>query len=310
MGAGNQTIVTEFILIGLSNQPKTRAALFFFFLVVYLITLVGNSLIILVVRVDPRLQTTMYFFLSNLSFLDICYSSGSVPQVLANCLKDRPTISFGRCLAQMSITLFLGVTECILLAAMAYDRYVAISNPLRYTLIMNKRVCIQMAVGSWTSAFLLTIVPSFSMQANLCGHNEVDHFTCEVVALLKLACSDTSVNQLLMFASALLTLLLPFSFIIISYTRIIVVILRIHSAGSRFKAFSTCGSHLAVVTIFYGTAIFMYVRPHSKPSQAQDKMVSVFYGAVTPMLNPLIYTLRNQEVKGALRRMTWRKGDY
>uniref|UniRef100_A0A8C3TGP5 Olfactory receptor n=1 Tax=Chelydra serpentina TaxID=8475 RepID=A0A8C3TGP5_CHESE len=295
-----------FLLQGFSDM---RMVLFVFLLLVYLITLLGNSLILLLVRTDPQLHTPMYFFLSNLSFLDICYSSASVPQVLVNCLEDRPTISFSRCITQMASMVFLGMTECLLLAVMAYDRYVAISNPLRYMLIMNKRVCLQMAVGSWTSAFLLTVVPSISMQANLCGHNEIEHFTCEVTALIKLTCWNTSAYRLLMLTSAVLTLLVPFSFILVSYLRIIIAILRINSAGGWFKAFSTCSSHLAVVTIFYGTALSIYLKPQSMSSQEHDKMVSLFYGAVTPMLNPLIYTLRNQEVKGALSRAAGRKGD-
>ncbi|XP_006037296.1 olfactory receptor 13H1-like [Alligator sinensis] len=309
MGEDNQTMVTEFVFTGFSSHPTARMMLIAFFLMVYLITLIGNSLIILLTLCDLHLHTPMYFFLSNLSFLDICYSSSTVPQALINFSVDRPTISYARCFSQMLSTLFLGSTECLLLAVMAYDRYIAITNPLHYTLIMSKTRCIHLAVGSWSITFLLTIVPFFCMPSQLCGKNEIDHFMCEILALMKLVCSDTSKNQIFMFASGTFNLLAPFSFILFSYMRIIMTILRIHSTEGKSKAFSTCGSHLTVVTIFYGTAIFMYLKPQSKSSQQEDKIISVFYAVVTPMLNPLIYTLRNKEVKGALRKVTGMKGD-
>ncbi|XP_006261307.2 olfactory receptor 13H1 [Alligator mississippiensis] len=308
MGGENQTLVAEFIFTGYPVLPVTRMSLLSFFLMVYLITLIGNGLIILITTCDPHLHTPMYFFLGNLSFLDICYTSSTIPQVLINFLVKRPTISLVRCFCQMLSTLFLGSTECLLLAVMAYDRFVAISNPLHYALIMSKSRCIHLALMSWTVAFLLTVLPFFFMPSRFCGQNEIDHFTCEVLAVMKLVCSDTSKNQVFMFASASFTLLAPFFFIVFSYMRIIITILQIRSVDGRSKAFSTCGSHLTVVTLFYGTAIFMYLRPQSKSSQVQDKFISVFYGVLTPMLNPLIYTLRNQEVKGALRRMAEKKG--
>ncbi|XP_059570152.1 olfactory receptor 13C9-like [Alligator mississippiensis] len=307
MGEENQTMVAEFIFTGFSNQLITRIILTGFFFLVYLVTLLGNGLIILLTICDPHLHTPMYFFLNNLSLLDICYSSSIIPQALVNFSVERPTISLARCFCQMLISLFLGSTECFLLAVMAYDRYVAISNPLRYTIIMSKTRCIHLALVSWIVTILLTVVPFFVMPSQFCGKNEIDHFTCEVLAVMKLVCSDTSKNQIFMFASASLTLFAPFFFILFSYMRIIMTVLRIHSLDGRSKAFSTCGSHLTVVTIFYGTAMFMYLKPQSKSSQEQDKIITVFYGIVTPMLNPLIYTLRNQEVKAALRRVTGRK---
>ncbi|XP_037676840.1 olfactory receptor 13H1-like [Choloepus didactylus] len=249
----------------------------------------------------------MYFFLSNLSFLDICYSSSWEPYVSAQCFKDFPTISYTSCYAQMTIALFLGMTECLLLAVMAYDRFVAISSPLHYTIIMNNQVCIQLAMMTWASAFFLAIIPIIAISARFCGHNIINHFTCEVQALLKLVCSDTPVSLILGLVISVFTLPLPFTFILISYFRIVVAVLRIRSAQARLKAFSSCGSHLTVVAIFYGTAIYMYLKPQSKMSQDQDKVISAFYGGVTPMLNPLIYTLRNKDVKNALRKIIGKK---
>ncbi|XP_057573551.1 olfactory receptor 13H1-like [Hippopotamus amphibius kiboko] len=274
---------------------------------VYLITLVGNALIIAVVRVDKQLHTPMYFFLSKLSFLDICYSSNSVPFLLFNGLRDYPTISYTGCYAQMTIALFLGMTECLLLAIMVYDRFIAISNPLHYTIIMNNQVCIELAVVTWASAFLLAVIPIIAIPANFCGHNVINHFTCEVQALLKLICSDTPVRHNLGLVIGIFTLPLPFTFILISYTRIVVAVLRICSAEARLKAFSTCVSHLTVVTIFYGTAIYMYLKPQSRENQDQSKVISAFYGVVTPMLNPLIYTLRNKDVKDVIRKIIKKK---
>nr|WJJ08933.1 olfactory receptor 13K1 [Sus scrofa] len=303
----NASEVTEFVLVGLSNHPKAQAAFYCTMVAAYLITLVGNGLIIVVVRVEKQLHTPMYFFLSNLSFLDICYSSNSVPFLLFNGLKDYPTISYTGCYAQMTIALSLGMTECLLLAVMAYDRFIAISNPLHYSIIMNHQVCVQLAVVTWASAFLLAIIPIIAIPARFCGHNIINHFTCEVQALLKLICSDTPVRLILGLVISIFTLPLPFTFIVISYFCIVVAVLRIRSAEARLKAFSTCGSHLTVVTIFYGTAIYMYLKPQSREYQDQGKVVSAFYGVVTPMLNPVIYTLRNKDVKEALRKRIRKK---
>ncbi|ELV11901.1 olfactory receptor 13H1 [Tupaia chinensis] len=299
----NASEVTEFILVGFSHHPQIQAAFFLGLLFSYLVTMLGNSLIVVVVRWDSQLHTPMYFFLSNLSFLDICYPTSWEPYVLAQCFRDFPTISYTSCYAQMTISLFLGMTECLLLAVMAYDRFVAISNPLRYVIIMNSRVCMQLALGTWTCAFLVAVTPIIAIPARYCGHNVINHFTCEVQALLKLVCSDTPVSLILGLVISVFTLPLPFTFILISYLRIVVAVLKIRSAEARLKAFSTCGSHLTVVTIFYGTAIYMYLKPQSKESQEEDKFLSILYGAVTPMLNPLIYTLRNKDIKDALRKL-------
>ncbi|XP_054859793.1 olfactory receptor 13H1-like [Eublepharis macularius] len=303
----NATTVTEFVLVGLSTHPPVRAVLFVLFLVMYAVTVAGNGLIVVLIVVDAHLHTPMYFFLSNLSFIDVCYVTTSVPQMLAHCFTDRPTIPFGRCFAQMSIALFLAVAECLLLAVMAYDRFVAICSPLRYSLIMSRKVCIGLAASLWFSAFLLTIVPFFSMQARLCGRNVVNHFKCELQAVLKLACSDTHASGVSMLITTVFTLLFPFAFILVTYGRIGLAILRIRAGQGRGKAFSTCGSHLVVVGIFYGTALAMYLRPQTKTFTDREKVVAVFYGVVTPMMNPVIYSLRNRDVKGALRRLMGKK---
>nr|XP_056720477.1 olfactory receptor 13H1-like [Euleptes europaea]XP_056722741.1 olfactory receptor 13H1-like [Euleptes europaea] len=307
LGELNDTEVTEFVLIGFSGKPKTRMGLIAFMTIVYLVTVIGNGVIVLVVVTETQLHNPMYFFLCNLSILDICFSTSSVPQAIANALVDRPVMSFSMCYTQMYIGVYFGTTECFLLAVMAYDRYVAISNPLRYMIIMNWNVCIILAVFAWTFAFTLSILPGIVNPARFCGRNEVDHLTCEVTALLRLVCSDTSVNQLVMYFTSSFSLVFPFCFILFSYMRIIVAILRVHSSSSRLKAFSTCGSHLAVVCLYYGTCIFSYLKPQPKIRQERDKIISLFYGIVTPMLNPLIYTLRNQDVIGALKRLVGKK---
>ncbi|XP_062992650.1 olfactory receptor 13H1-like [Elgaria multicarinata webbii] len=305
----NETEVTEFILIGWSGRPKARMSLMAIMITAYSITVVGNGLIVIVIISDPRLHNPMYFFLCNLSILDLFFTSSAIPQSIANCMVDRPVVSLPLCYIQLYSSLFLGSTECFLLAVMAYDRYVAISNPLRYTLIMNRTVCILLVIATWTIAFMLTVVPCLAKPARFCGNNEVDHISCELKAVIKLICSDTSSSQISMFLTSTFTLVLPLGFILFSYMRILAAILRMHSEGSRLKAFSTCGSHLVVVTMFYGTAIFAYLLPQNKNTHDIDKIFSVFYGVVTPMFNPLIYTLRNQEVLGALKRMMGKKAE-
>ncbi|XP_066468876.1 olfactory receptor 13H1-like [Tiliqua scincoides] len=304
---GNSTTVTEFVLLGLSRNPQVRAGLFVIFLVMYLIAVAGNSLIVVLIVVDSHLHTPMYFFLSNLSFIDVCYVTTSVPQMLVHSFTERPTISYGRCFGQMSIAVCLAETEFLLLAVMAYDRLVAICNPLRYSLIMNGKVCIILALGLWTFPVLLTLVTFLTLQVNMCGHNVVNHFKCEVQAVLKLACSSTRINGIIMVLASSFTLLFPFIFILVTYGRIGFAVLRIRSAQGRGKALSTCGSHLAVVGIFYGTALAMYLRPQAKRFTNREKVMAIFYGVITPMLNPMIYSMRNREVKGALWRVIGRK---
>ncbi|XP_053120506.1 olfactory receptor 13H1-like [Hemicordylus capensis] len=303
----NDTEVTEFVLIGFSGKPKTRMGLMGFLIFAYLVTMIGNGLILLVVVTEPRLHNPMYFFLCNLSIIDICFTTTTIPQAIANCLVDRPIMSFNMCYIQMNVGMQLGTTECFLLAVMAYDRYVAISNPLRYMIIMNWKVCVTLSVFSWVGAFMLAVVPIIAQPSQFCGHNEVDHIVCDLTALMKLVCSDNSVGQVVMFFTSSFTLLFPFSFILFSYLRILVAILRLHASGGRWKAFSTCGSHLTVVGIYYGTCIFTYIKPQSNSTEERDKISFLFYGTVIPLLNPLIYSLRNQEVKGALKRLTEKK---
>ncbi|XP_066485755.1 olfactory receptor 13H1-like [Tiliqua scincoides] len=307
LGELNDTVITEFVLIGFAGKPKTRMGLMSFLIFAYLVTMIGNGIILFVVIAEPRLHNPMYFFLCNLSIVDICYTTASVPQAIANCLVDRPVMSFNMCYTQMYVGIYIGSTECFLLAVMAYDRYVAISNPLRYMIIMNWKICVMLSAVSWVGAFFLSVVPIVAQPSQFCGHNKVDNIVCELTALMKLICSDNAVGQVVMFFTSSFTLLVPFAFILFSYLRIIVAIIRLHSSGGRWKAFSTCGSHLAVVGFYYGTCIFTYVKPQSKVSQERDKIIPTIYGTVIPLLNPLIYTLRNQEVKGALKRLTEKK---
>uniref|UniRef100_A0A5F8H486 Olfactory receptor n=1 Tax=Monodelphis domestica TaxID=13616 RepID=A0A5F8H486_MONDO len=307
MDGRNDTAVTYFILLGLSEYPRAQAIFFCLLLVSYLTTVLGNSLILFLIHYDSRLHTPMYFFLSNLSFLDICYTSSSLPQVLVNCLVRIPAISLGQCLAQMCAGLYLGVVECLLLAVMAYDRCVAIGDPLRYPVRMSAQLCAQLAVASWVSAFLLTVIPTLTTPLEFCGHHIINHFSCELLAVLKLACNDLRLNELFMMASSSLTLLAPFAFILASYGRILRAVLKMRSAEGRKKAFSTCSSHLTVVILSYGTAISMYMMPQDKASRDRDKIISILYGVLPPMLNPLIYSLRNKDVKGALKKLMGKK---
>ncbi|XP_005539591.3 olfactory receptor 10A7-like [Macaca fascicularis] len=295
--------VTEFVFLGLSSEPKMQLILFIMFLFFYLSTMAGNVIIIIIIQMEPCLQTPMYFFLTNLSFLDICYTSTNVPQMLSNLVGKRNTIPFSSCATQMYFSLSFGMIECVLLGVMAYDRYVAICHPLHYTFIMDQNTCIQLAVISWSSSFLSSMVINVLMLSlPYCGPNILNHFFCEVPSVLSLACTDTSFTELVVFIFSIIIVFIPFLLITVSYVRILQSLLRMRSASGRYKALSTCTSHLTVVTLFYGTAIFMYMRPQSRSSWAGSKIIAVFYTVITPMLNPLIYSLRNQDVKGALRR--------
>ncbi|XP_051022598.1 putative olfactory receptor 2B8 [Acomys russatus] len=295
--------VTEFVFLGLSSDPKTQLVLFFVFLLFYILSVVGNVIIITIIQIEPRLQTPMYFFLTNLSFLDICYTSTNVPQMLSNMVGSKKTIPFASCATQMYFSLSFGMIECVLLGVMAYDRYVAICHPLHYTVIMDQNTCVQLAAISWSSSFLSSMVINIlTLSLPYCGPNVLNHFFCEVPSVLRLACTDTSLTELVVFVFSIIIVFIPFLLIIVSYARVLCSVLRMRSSSGRHKALSTCASHLTVVTLFYGTAIFMYMRPQSKSSRAGGKVIAVFYTVVTPMLNPLIYSLRNQDVKGSLRR--------
>ncbi|VFV31426.1 olfactory receptor 13c2-like [Lynx pardinus] len=276
----------------------------------YVVILLGNGTLILISIWDSHLHTPMYFFLGNLSFLDICYTTTSIPSILVSFLSERKTISFSGCAIQMFLGLAMGTTECVLLGMMAFDRYVAICNPLRYPVIMSKDSYVPMAAGSWIIGVINSAVQTaFVVQLPFCGNNVINHLSCEILAIMKLACADISGNEFIMLVATTLFILTPLLLIIISYTLIIVSILKIHSSEGRSKVFSTCSAHLTVVIIFYGTILFMYMKPKSKDTlnsedlDATDKLISLFYGIVTPMMNPLIYSLRNKDVKEAVKHL-------
>nr|XP_004672036.2 olfactory receptor 2B6-like [Jaculus jaculus] len=303
MWTSNQSLLDDFILLGFSDRPWLETPLFVIFLVAYVFALFGNISIILVSCLDPQLDSPMYFFVSNLSLLDLCYTTSTVPQMLVNLRGPEKTISYGGCVAQLYIFLALGSTECILLAIMAFDRFAAICKPLHYPIIMNHRRCMHMAAGTWVSGFANSLVQStLTVVAPRCGRRVIDHFFCEVPALLKLACTDTTVNEAELNVLGALLLLVPLSLILGTYVFIAHTVIKIRSAESRWKAFNTCASHLLVVFLFYFTAITMYVQPPSSYSRDRGKIMALFYGIVTPTLNPFIYTLRNKDVKAALWR--------
>nr|DBA25530.1 TPA: hypothetical protein GDO54_009908 [Pyxicephalus adspersus] len=298
METSNRTLATEVVLLGFSKNGIINIALFIFFSMVYLITIIGNGLMICVILFSPHLHIPMYFFLCNLSFIDFFYSSTAMPKLLVDLLSEDRIISIIGCGLQVYISVFLGDTECLLLALMAYDRYVAICRPLHYPILMKWTVCVWLASFVWILGFLLSMVPSFLMPMTACNPNQINHFMCEVIAVIKLSCDSIYMNQLVIFSISFITLLVPFMLIICSYICIISSILKIHSV-ERSKTFSTCTSHIIVVVLFYGTAMVMYFGPSSQYSTDQEKCISVFYVIVMPMLNPLIYSLKNKEVKKA-----------
>ncbi|XP_027716951.1 olfactory receptor 2G6-like [Vombatus ursinus] len=294
----------DFILLGFSDKPQLEIVLFVVILIFYILNLVGNTIIILVSCLDPKLHTPMYFFLTNLSFLDLCFTTSVAPQLLVTMRSKDKTMSYSGCIAQLYVAMGLGSTECILLTVMAYDRYAAVCRPLHYAVIMHPRLCLSLAATAWLSGLATSLIQcSLTIQLPLCGHNKLDHIFCEVPVLIKLACVDTTFNEAQLFVASVVFLVVPVSLILISYGYITQAILRIKSASGRRKAFGTCSSHLVVVIIFYGTIIFMYLQPVKNRSKDQGKFVSLFYTIVTPLLNPLIYTLRNKDVKGALRKL-------
>ncbi|CAK6443355.1 unnamed protein product [Pipistrellus nathusii] len=304
----NHTRVTEFILLGFTNNPEMQVFLFVLFLVIYTVTFLGNFLIVTVTSVDSALQTPMYFFLRNLSLLEVCFTLVMMPKMLVDLVSSRKIISFVGCGTQMYFFFFFGSSECFLLSVMAYDRFVAICNPLRYSVIMNRSLCLWMAVGCWMSGIPVSMLQTAWMMAlPFCGPNMIDHFFCDGPLVLKLVTQDTTRYEMQALASTLIFIMLPFSLILVSYIRIISTILRMPSATGRQKAFSTCLSHIIVVSLFYGTASLTYLRPKSNQSPESKKLVSLSYTVITPMLNPIIYSLRNNEVKGAVKRTFTRK---
>ncbi|XP_020767995.1 olfactory receptor 5G3-like [Odocoileus virginianus] len=304
----NQTAVTEFLFLGLTGHLYQQIALFVILLLVYLVTLGSNLGMITLIGIDPRLHTPMYFFLSHLSFVDLCSSSSVAPKMLCDIFVERKGISFVGCAAQMWFLGFFVATECFLLASMAYDRYTAICKPLLYTLIMSQRVCVQLGIGPYAVALVSSMThTTLTFRLPFCGPNVINHFFCDISPLLSLACTDTSVIKCILFTLAGAIGVLSGLIIMISYVCILVAILRIQTADGRRKAFSTCSSHLAVVSILYGTLFFVYVRPSSSSSLGISKVISLFYTVLTPMLNPLIYSLRNKEVKNSFSRRFERK---
>ncbi|KAM4663616.1 olfactory receptor 2G6-like [Discoglossus pictus] len=297
-----------FILIGLSNASHFQATIFTLFLIIYIVTLSGNMLLIIVVKTSTELQTPMYFFLSNLSVIDICFSSSVVPKLLVNILSENGSISLLGCEVQMYISLVMGSTECIILSVMAYDRYIAICYPLQYTSIMNTKVCMCLASGSWAVGFINSTIEVFlTFQLPFCKSHTLNHFFCEMPPLFKLSCIDTWFNELVMYIAAGIIAMCASFLTIISYIYIISTILKMQSSQRRHKAFSTCGSHLTVISIYYGTIMFMYMRPRTRNSPETDKILSIMYTTVTPMLNPIIYSIRNKDVKGAIKKKLVKK---
>lgn len=303
----NWTSVTEFVLVGLSNNPETQKVLFAIFLVVYLLILAGNILIVITIILDQNLHTPMYFFLSNLSFIDICHSTVTVPKMLADFLSAEKTISFGGCVAQMFFLHLFACTEIFLLTVMAYDRYVAICNPMRYLNVMNHKVCLLLAGTIWVGGTIHSLaLIGMTIRLPYCGPKVVDNFFCDVPPVIKLACTDTYVIEVLIVSNSGLISVVCFVVLVVSYG-VILVSLRTRLVAGQHKALSTCAAHLTVVTLFLGHCIFIYSRPST--SFAEDKVVSVFFTAVTPLLNPIIYTLRNEDMKRALNKLLGRKVD-
>ncbi|XP_057268155.1 olfactory receptor 1020-like [Pezoporus wallicus] len=299
---GNHT-QTEFILLGITDSPLAQTPLFVLFLLIYIVTLVGNFGIIILVRVSPSLHTPMYFFLTHFAFTDICYSTVISPRMLADLLSEDKTISFLGCMMQFLMFAFFAISECHLLAMMAYDRHVAICQPLLYVTIISSRVCWQLVASSYLFAFPSAIIFTWCVfGGSFCGPNRIDHFFCDVVPVLKLVCSDMHNSEMVIFAFVTINVVGTSVVILLSYISILCTVLRMCSAQSRVRVFHTCASHLTAVSIYFGSAFFMYLQPSSS-HRSLDKVASIFYAVVTPMLNPFIYSLRNKEVKGALKKL-------
>ncbi|XP_058413482.1 olfactory receptor 6C1-like [Diceros bicornis minor] len=296
----NHTEITEFILLGLSDDPQLLVVIFVFLLITYILSITGNLTIITLTLLDSNLQTPMYFFLRNFSLLEISFTTVSIPKFLGTIISGDKTISFNDCMAQLFFLILLGATEFYLLATMSYDRYIAICKPLHYMTIMNQRVCTLLVFASWLASFLI-IFPTLMLLLSLdyCRSNIIDHFTCDYFPLLRVSCSDTKFLEITGFSCAVFTLMFTLALIFLSYMYIIKTILRIPSTSQRTKAFSTCSSHMIVISISYGSCIFMYINPSAKDRVSLSKGVAVLNTSVAPMLNPFIYSLRNQQVKRA-----------
>ncbi|KAM6216829.1 olfactory receptor 2Z1-like [Rhynchocyon petersi] len=305
----NESATSDFILVGLFSPSGPHLLLFSLVVTMFTMGLLGNTILIFLIRTDSRLHTPMYFLLSQLSLLDIGFPLVTIPKMAANFLEEKGSISFGGCAAQMFFLMLMGVSEGVLLSLMSYDRYVAVCHPLHYSVLMRHQVCWLMVGTSWLSGVLVaTIQTSITLHFPFCASRTVDHFFCELPALLKLSCEDTSAYELALSVSGVLILLLPMSLIAASYGHVLWAVLRMRSAEARRKAFTTCSSHITVVGLFYGAAVFMYMVPGTYHRTQQDNVVSLFYSLVTPTLNPLIYSLRNREVRLALAKVLSRAG--
>ncbi|VTJ90759.1 Hypothetical predicted protein [Marmota monax] len=304
MSGRNQTRPTEFLLVGFTDYLPLRFILFFVFFIVYALTVVGNVGLIVLAKVDSRLQTPMYYFISNLSFLDISYSTTIAPKMLVNFLASRKSISFYGCALQMFFFACFADAECLILAVMAYDRYAAICHPLLYPTLMSRRLCTSLVVLAYISGSMTSLVHVFlTVKLPFCGSNVINHFFCDIPPLLALSCTDTHINELLLFILCGGIQISTFVVIFISYFCILLTVLSMKSSEGRSKAFSTCASHLIAVKLFYGTLLFMYLRPTTSYSPESDKVVAVFYTVVFPMFNPIIYSFRNKDVKNALKKL-------
>nr|XP_004670872.2 olfactory receptor 2W1 [Jaculus jaculus] len=304
MDQSNDSSFQGFLLLGFSDHPQLEMILSAVVTIFYVITLVGNTAIILASLLDSQLHTPMYFFLRNLSFLDLCFTTSIVPQMLVNLWGPEKTISAAGCLAQLYVYMWLGSIECLLLAVMSYDRFTAICKPLHYSVIMNPHLCLKMVVMVWSISLANSVVLC-SLTVNLprCGNHVLDHFLCELPAMVKIACVDTTTVEMSVFALGIVIVLTPLLLILISYGYIARAVLRMKSKAGRRKATNTCGSHLTVVSIFYGAIIYLYLQPGHNASKDQGKFLTLFYTIITPSLNPLIYTLRNKDMKDALRKL-------
>ncbi|XP_019479767.1 PREDICTED: putative olfactory receptor 5AK3 [Hipposideros armiger] len=304
MTQGNGTEVTEFFLLGFGAQHKFRYVLFIVFLVIYVTSMVGNIGMILVIKTESRLKTPMYFFLQHLAFVDTCYTSAITPKMLQSFIVENVSISFRGCVVQLLVYGIFATTDVYILAAMAVDRYVAICNPLHYPIVMSQRVCIHLVAGSYVIGSVnASVHTGFTFSLSFCKSNIINHYFCDIPPILALSCSNIDINIMLLAIFVGFNLMFTVLVVIISYIYITAAILRMSSTTGRKKAFSTCTSHLTAVTIFYGTLAYMYLQPHSNDSQEIMKVASIFYSIVIPMLNPLIYSLRNKEVKEALKVM-------
>ncbi|XP_032767262.1 olfactory receptor 12-like [Rattus rattus] len=306
--SSNDTELTDFILLGFWTSSEARVPLFLLFLLIYLVIVLGNISMLTVIKIDSRLHTPMYFFLQNLSFLDLCYSTVIAPKTLAIFLSKEKKISYNECATQFFFfALFVG-TEGFFLAVMAYDRFSAICSPFLYPVHMSQPACIRLVAGSYICGCINSMVQTgFTFSLRFCGENRLDHFFCDVPALIKISCVDTFVNEIVLFSLSALIIISTITIILVSYAYILSTVLKIPSSHGRSKTFSTCGSHIAVVSLFYGTVFFMYAQPGSISSPEKSKIVAVFYTLIIPMLNPLIYSLRNTEVKNALKKILLRK---